>query len=203
MPLDLKKTVNRGFLNQEKVPGWFGDAKDDLRYFPVNTTGNDPVLNLPQPPEKFPDGLLNYVGIDFKVINPMTNNGLSCLVINDGESSSISVNAKGDRLWMLGALDKMKVDLTAGARIRFVYADRTSVDVPIRAGIELSGYQYFDKVSQGVCAWKGPTPSRPDAVLWCWSLINPHPDKVISSIAVSAKGMALGIVAMSLEKTEK
>jgi hypothetical protein len=200
-PLDLKKLANRGFGNQEKIPGWFGDAKDDLRYFPANVTGNDPILNLPQPIEKFPESPLNYAGIDFEVINPETNRGRSCLVINAGGTVSIPVNAMGSSLWMLGALDKMKPDSTEVARISFVYSDRTSERVPVRAGVELNGYQGFVPVSQGVCAWTGPTPSRPDAVLWRWSVANPHPDKTISSITVEPVGEAsIGLVGITVEE---
>ncbi|MFZ2656337.1 MAG: hypothetical protein WAX69_15510, partial [Victivallales bacterium] len=203
--IDMKALVNRGFWNRKetKVPGWFGDPKDDLRYFPVNVTGNDPVLNMPQPPDEFPKGMFNYAGVDFEVINPEANNGRSCLVINGGESASIPVNATGDSVWMLGAMDKMGPDSTEAARVTFTYAGGTKASTPVRAGIDLNGYQYIVPVLQGLCAWTGPTPSRPDAVLWCWRIANPEPEKEIISLTIDNGKDPMGIIAVSRETDSK
>lgn len=203
VPLDLAAAANRGFWNRPdaKAPGWFGDPKDDLRYFPVNVTGNDPVLNMPQPPERFPEGLLNFAGVDFKVLNPELNGGRSCLVLQPKETAGFAADGGAASLWMLGALGAMRPEGAKAATVTFTYANGTSDSRELKAGAELNGYQYPTPASRGVCAWIGPSPSRSDIVLWCWNVPVPHPGKQLGRVAISVDGdAALGLVACSLER---
>ena len=200
-PINLRALANCGFWAREdtKVPAWFGDPKDDLRYFPVNVTGFDPVAKMNQPPEKFPGGTANYSGIDFNLIDPDTNEGRSCVIVPAGGSISIPVDSKGDSVWMLGALGEMKREGTEVAQVTWTYADDTSARRVLSTGVELNGYQFMSPAKKGLCAWTGPTPSRKDAVLWCWNLVNPSPEKTIAAITLATKDASLAIIAASLQ----
>lgn len=201
-PLDLRPVANRGFWNRPEhaVAGWFGDAKDDLRYFPVNVTGNDPELNMPQPPEKFPPGLLNYAGVDFLLADPEANEGKSCVVVDKTGPVELAVGSPVAAVWMLGALDKMLPAGTPVVAIAWRYEDGSTETSRLQAGVELNGYQYPTEVSRGLRGWIGRTPSRRDAVLWCWSAPNPAPEKRVKSLQLKALTDAqLGLVGASIE----
>ncbi len=186
--LDISTLANRGFWHQteNKVPGWFGQADDDMRYFPVNVTGIDPVLKLPQPKDEFPETLQNFSGIDFRLVNPEKNNSKSCIVMAKNQSATIPVNRKSRNLWFLGAAAQM---LTKGAdalEITWRYQDGSTAVQLARGGIELQGYHYVSPVENGSAAWIGPNPSRTDAVIWVWPQRNPQPEKTVKEIVLKA-----------------
>ena len=206
VPVDISKAANRDFWHRPEIsrPGWFGNAKDDMRYFPVNVTGNDPVLNMPQPPEKFPEEAVNYAGFDFKMTDPAKNSGKSCIVLAKTESVNLKINSLCESLLMLGALSNMLPAGSEAANVKFIYADGTSSNAVIKAGVELDGYQYYRDIEKGVCAWTGRTPSRQDAVIWCWKLKNPEPRKLVASIRIeSISDASIAIAGISLEKIRK
>ena len=199
-PLDLKPLANRGFWHKnDKDAGWFGNPSDDLRYFPVNLTGRDPDNGLPQPPDKFPPNPVNYAGIDFNLINPDENSGKSCLILGEKSQTSLPVNKTAEAVWILGAADSMFYEDKQIASLCFVYADGSKNEIPFVAGKNLNGYQYYSRNDKSLCAWTGKTPSRRDAVLWCWKTENPNPEKSIKSIVIKTDSSKLGIIAASLE----
>jgi len=202
LPADISKSMNRGFWGrlEQPVPAWFGDPRDDMRYFPVNVTGNDPVLNMPQPAERFPSSSLIFAGVDFKLVDPDSNGGRSCLVLADGESCQLPVSGEAVSLWMLGALGSMKPAGEGVCSVRISYEDGSFAEHELKAGAELNGYQYPTDASAGVCAWIGPNTSRKDVVVWAWSVANPHPERKISSVFLTAKGAPLALAALSLEQ---
>jgi glycosyl hydrolase family 2 len=200
--IPINKLANRGFWNRKtaKSPGWFNNGNDDMRYFPVNRTGIDPELKVPLPPQTFPEGISQYAGIDFKLIDPEQNNDASCVVVPPDNSINIPVNRKISKLWLLGALNNMQRKGLTVAKVTFIYSDRNSQTEALKAGIHLNGYQYITEVEKGIAAWIGRTPKHGDAVLWCWSIDNPYPNKQIKSIKLSACGKAsLALIAITGE----
>lgn len=200
--IPINKLANRGFWNHKaaQCPGWFNNGDDDMRYFPVNRTGIDPELKVPLPPQDFPKGISHYAGIDFKLIDSEKNNGASCVVVDTRNSINIPINRKMNKLWLLGSLNKIQRKGLTVVKTTFIYSDGSSKAEAIKAGIHLNGYQYITEAEKGIIAWIGRTPKYRDAVLWCWSIDNPHPNKQIKSIKLSVNAkVSLALVAITGE----
>lgn len=197
-PVELKKSMNRAFWHrpQEGRNGWFGNEKDDMRYFPVNVTGIDPDLHVPAPVEKFPAGLRNFGGIDFELVDPESNGGKGCVILKPGETLTLKTGGKFVRLWFLGASGTMlpKGKAIAGLRWSGLRSAET-----IRAGFELNGYQYISECETGTIGWIGRNPARHDAVMWVWSVNNPHPENRVESVKITAR-VPLALVAVTEEQ---
>jgi hypothetical protein len=80
------------------------------------------------------------------------------------------------------------------------YKNSEPVSVDLLAGEQFNGYQYMKPLSGGICAWTGPTPTRTDAVLWAWRVVNPKPEEEVISVQLEAEKTSLGIISMSLEQ---
>ena len=201
--LDISNYTNRSFQNNanSRIKGWFGQADDDIRYFPVNRTGIDPKLHVPCPVETFPDEPVNYGGIDFKLVNSENNRGTSCIVLLPNQTVSIKLGLKADRIWMLGALnDHLKTE-TKVATVTFKYSDGSSADTAITSGVHVNGFQYLKECTQGIAAWNGKTPKRDNAVLWSWSIPNPYPKRLIASISLNmSKQSELAVIGITAEQ---
>lgn len=197
LALDLKHSMNRAFWHrpQEGKTGWFGNEKDDMRYFPVNVTGIDPDLHVPAPVEKFPAGLRNFGGIDFELVDPEMNRGKGCVVLNPGESLTLKPNGKIMRLWFFGAAGSMLPKGKTAALVRWSGA----AEMPIRAGFELNGYHYLSECESGVVGWVGRTPERSEAVLWVWSVPNPRPEVPVDHVTVTAR-VPMALIAVTAER---
>lgn len=193
--ISLAKLMNRGFI----APGWFGDANDDMRYFPVNVTGIDPVNKLPQPKEPFPDGKQNYGGIDFELVDPDRNNAMSCLILTAGQTVNIPVNSMLNTAWFLGAAGQMLKSEQEALQIKWQYSDNTSSVQTARGAVEFNGYHQTSVAEAGHIGWTGYTPSRSDAVLWVWPQHNPFPGKPVKSITLKAV-VPMAVIAVSAEQ---
>ncbi len=198
----MNSVMNRELWQQKNGPvAWFGKAGEDMRYFPVNRPGIDPILNLPQPAEAFPTEAISLGGIDFKLTDPSKNNGKCSLVLSTGKSTVIPVNAKFNKVWMLGALEDHDRKGTVSAKVVYNYSNGSSATANIKAGIHINGYKYLTEMDLGICAWNGPNQKRPDNVLWTWSLNNPHPDRNVKSITLKVTGKkSLALIGMTLER---
>ena len=122
------------------------------------------------------------------------------MVVKPGNSINIPINRKIDKLWMLGALNAMQRKGLTVTQVTFVYSDGRSQIQSIKAGVHLNGYQYITEAEKGIIAWVGRTPKWGDAVLWCWSVDNPCPNKQIKLIKLSVNGKAsLALIAVTGE----
>ncbi|GAG46759.1 unnamed protein product, partial [marine sediment metagenome] len=155
--VDLTGVANRGFHDRPDQPGprgWFGGGEDDMRHFPVNRTGIDPVHNVPQPLEPFPEEML-LGGVLFKRINPEENEGRAVVVLGGTEDQelprevTINLDDQADRLWMLGALSALTRAGVAVVDVAFLYDDGSVTRSPLVAGVHLNGYQFYQEVAQG------------------------------------------------------
>lgn len=203
VPLDLAAVHNRGLWEHEgETPAWFGEPGDDLRYFPVNRPGLDPVNGMAQPPETFPSDPLTLGGINFKLTDPETNAGRACLVLAPAEEIIITLDRKIRRLWFLGALSKHDVPGAEALRQTVVDAGGAEVTEIARAGLELNGYQYLAPVQNGVCAWTGYNAKREGNVLWCWSMQLPQENCISHELKLKnvSTDRSVGILAITLEE---
>ncbi|MFA9480065.1 hypothetical protein ACERK3_17460 [Phycisphaerales bacterium AB-hyl4] len=212
VPVALAEHANRGFHDQpdesDRPRGWFAGGRDDMRYFPVNRTGLDPVHNVPAPVEPFPEQP-TYGGVRFDLVNPDDNVGRSVLVLGGDEQANglpsqvtFAVDQQASRVWMLGALERMVGSPEQVATLQWTYADGTRAQSPITAGIEVSGYQYFDAVRRGRVGWTGNNPQRNGVVLYVWDVINPHPERQVRELRLSSESaVGLAVAGMTLEQT--
>ncbi len=193
--------MNREFWHKNKsTSAWFGQGEDDMRYFPVNRPGIDPVLKLPQPAEIFPVEPLSLGGINFKLVDPDRNHGKGCLVIKPGEEVKIPLNGKVGKLWMIGALDVHCPKNLAVAKVSFNYPDKPAATLELKSRVHLGGYQYPTDMERGIVAWNGINPVRNDNVIWCWNLENPDTARKVSSVSIKATGpRSLVLIGMTAE----
>jgi len=207
--VDLTEVANRGFHGRPDQPGprgWFGSGEDDMRYFPVNRTGIDPMHNVPQPPEPFPVEML-LGGILFQPINPEDNDGRSTVVLGGADDEdlpqemTIPVAAHADRLWMLGALSQMAAGQTTVAQVTLCYDDESKASFPLIGGVHLNGYQHYEETKLGRMGWSGNNPARRGVALYVWPMENPNPTKKIARLHIATTGaLGLALPAVTLER---
>ena len=199
---DMKTFMNREFWQKDdNTTAWFGKGKDDMRYFPVNRPGLDPVLKLPQPPEAFPEAPLTFAGINFKLVDPDKNKGKGCLLLKQNEKVTLPIESVIGKLWMLGALGSHDGKGKVAATITFNYTDNSSSVTKIKAGIHVNGFQYPTDMDKGIIAWTGNNPVRDDNIIWCWDIENPKPERKIKSLTIKAIGKkSLALIGITVEK---
>jgi hypothetical protein len=210
LALDLASACNRGY--EAKVEnGWFGKLPD-LTYFPVNRTGIDPMLNVPQPPESFTP-MLYSDNVPFKLTDPQINQNRGAIVVGRGTAfvSTVSVSMpslKAQSIWMLGATRDSIEQGEIVANLQMVYSNGKKVYVPIRFGIEVGAFGKYIMLPRGRRTWSGPAKSEQgkyvNACLYAWSLQNPHPQWDIQSMCLVSvtDHVELGVVAMTLQQAD-
>ncbi len=199
--IGLSDLANRGFETHGISSGWFG-GEDDLRFFPVNRTGIDPFLKVPQPVEIFPDKPVTMGGVPFEIIDPEKNHGRSCIVLEpDGiQTVSIPAGRHVHTVWLLGSLGSVVGKPQKVATITWQYAQGQEQTMPIESCVQLNGYQWPKEVSKGKIGWTGPSEKQQEAVVWVWDHQNPLPDQKVTAIRIDLAGSdKLAIIAATGE----
>ncbi len=189
IPLDISKVANMGFYDEvegDGKGGWSDQGENDLREFKFN-------------------GRVEFVGIDFNIIDPAKNNGKSCIVLRGQNNKAfptraeIMVNAKGAGIYFLqGASWSWGVV----GRYRIVYDDGTEEVVPLRDGREIFNWWTPGDSEVARTAWIGANPVKRGIGLSVYAWVNPHPEKGIKKIVAETDGdkSYLHLVAATLTK---
>jgi len=202
----FSKAANRGYFDAkggDGQGGWFDEGEaQDLRLFPV--------------------GMQTFEGVPFKIIDPKTNGGKSCIVLNTTgnkrypkgdrpEQVIIPVGAKLKRMIFLvdGAWidDRTKGKTIAEIVIKFaggecLYETET---IPIKPGLNI--HDWFIRAGgvlpAGKLAWSVQDPRIPVKIgVWMFEWQNRQPQAEIQSITFKT-GHLLAIPAMIAATGEK
>jgi hypothetical protein len=184
-PLNLRSVANVDFFGtgSTQVPGWTGDAENDLRQMPV--------------------GRQVFHDIPFDVIDPKTNDRRACLGLSGADGyvmdATLPVNATAQSIYILHTKSG---DALAGT-LAIAYEDG-SVYTDYIADGKIAGFWFptdppitVDMPTYQV-AWRGANPVCPNVGVFVYGLNNPHPDKPIKTLRLegtktNTKWMVLGI----------
>ncbi len=169
-PVDLRAMVNMGLLDSfagDGRGGWTDQGGNDMRFLPV--------------------GRQMLRGIPFDIIDPATNSGKAALILAGSarpafpdEAEANNINAKARSIYFLHGAGWCGNSL--GATYTIVYADQTSVAIPIRDGIEIGNWWQPHDTEACRVGWFGPNLANPNVGLLIFAWQNPHPDKSIVAI---------------------
>ena len=172
--VDLSRQANRGFADDaagDGKGGWTDEGPDnDLRFMPT--------------------GLLTLYGVPFRVIDPLQNNGNSCLVLRAGpgpgtrtnrpefpHAITIPVGRKTNAFYFLVGIG-WGVG-TDAATLTVHYADGQAASIPLRNGINV--LNWHDAPLPNADDHKF-VPARKDRFLYAVQWINPRPTIPIQSL---------------------
>jgi hypothetical protein len=182
-PVDLRAHANVGLKHNahKGVIAWTGEGDNDLRNLPV--------------------GKQVFQGIAFDVIEPKKNKGLSIVSINAGRKKggvpSVEIDLKGKTF---ASMYFLHATGTGGGPVAgyydLVYADGTSHRVHVRPNQEIGLYWgarplQRDQLSKNDAnlarvAWQGANPTFGNVGIYVWGMDNPHADKPVKSIRMTA-----------------
>jgi len=173
-PIDLSGLANMG-IEDKGAPGAFrwmleGKPGDDIRGLP---TGNQV-----------------FAGISFKIADPRANQGRVAVAVahRPGMPSAVdvTVNSEAGCIYLVHTSTKPSSENVCGS-ITFNYADGSRHVQYVIMGKQLT-YWWFPELktdSSGI-AWHGPSLVADDVGLsWC-AINNPHPERKITSLRISA-----------------
>ena len=221
-PVSLNKYVNRGFYDKvanDGKGGWTDQGDADLRFFPINLSGLD-AAGLPcEVPKEFPR-ILKLAGVQFNIIDPRTNKGKSCLVmepdykalprVTRGDyvkaAKNIKVNRRFDYLCSLHSAAWVMVDNNV-ALFDYVlhYEDGSVAKIPVLKGVHIKDWVNPMRMSKGDIAWKGMSMRFKNIGIYASKFKNPYPKKKVNSIDIISacvKGIP-GIIAVSTADVKK
>jgi len=191
-PVNLRAVVNRGWKQDGKLPveGWTGELDNDMRNIPVG---------------KRKCGL-----IEFDIIDPAKNDGKSVMRLSydsDNCPRSVTVSAdgkKGKSVYFLHSTAYGSPRNAIIAVYTVCYADGTEETIYVRNGGEIGhwwgivginesrkGWDAVDHTRVRV-AWQGPNPTWKRVGMYMFGWDNPHPDKAITAIRISAEKTSSG-----------
>ncbi|MDR1281067.1 MAG: hypothetical protein LBK99_09625, partial [Opitutaceae bacterium] len=212
-PVDLKPAANAAWTAPR---GWFR-TQPDLTYFPVNRTGIDPVLGVPQPPEPF-DPLLHSDDVPIRLTDPERNQGRGALVIGPAtggfeEEARITLANPAEQapriedLWLAGATNAGPAipEGTRLATLTFAYADGETRTIDLRTGKELGAFGTLTQLERGRIFWTGPGGGKRRVHLYAWPAFNPRPAAPVQALHFRITPVdthtALGIVGATISTT--
>ncbi|MFG0247462.1 MAG: glycoside hydrolase family 2 protein [Phycisphaeraceae bacterium JB051] len=198
--LNLAAAVNRGYQNV------FGGGPD-LTYFPVNRTGVDPVLHVPQPMETFTP-TIESEGVPFTLTDPQQHDGKAAMVVGQDADPAVQITIPAvatQSIWLLGAVrDKTPTGMMAG-KLQLTYSNGQTAELPIVCGQHVGTLTHAIPLSQGRIAWsrraRFEAPRPVTVYQYAWNMINPHPQWTVTSMRLlgSAPQSTLCVVAITLE----
>lgn len=176
--IDLAPYVNRSFSDEKDNDGkggWTDQGNNDFRNMPL--------------------GKQVAAGVTFEIIDPAKNDGKSCIVLRGSERpnfpsevTGIKVGKKFSRLFFLHTAAWSSGDVGV---YRINYADGSSVDYPLKHGINIGDWWNTTYLTQAAPGIMRENPTKPQVGTYVASWENPHPDKEIKSIDFLASSSPL------------
>jgi beta-galactosidase len=194
IPIDISKFCNMGFVDDKAGDGKGGwadqGAENDLRSVPL--------------------GNVEFKGVLFLIIDPMKNQGKSCIVLKGEhsqwgvkEAKGIKVNLTTPCLYFLHSCAWTKQGEEI-AKYVVNYTSGEKIEIPIVGGKNVNDWwASMSDIQEAEMAWSGPNLSAGEVCLWLFPWKNPKPDKEIESIDIVSNEKVsgvLGLVAISAEK---
>jgi len=194
IPLNLRPLANMGFKDEidgDKQGGWADQGANDLRHI---VTGRQ-----------------NLRAIPFDIIDPVSNNGKSCLMLYSKnkdffpkELGPVAINRKAASLIFLHSAAWASKATGLAATYRVSYSDGTSVDIPVKVDAQISDWWGMKELSDpGASLFlkiKSDKSANGTVGIYGYRWVNPNPDKIVRSLSfISAEAdPVVGILAVSL-----
>jgi Beta-galactosidase/Beta-galactosidase trimerisation domain len=159
-----------------------------------------------------PLGAVNFYGVPYKIINPDTNKGKSCIVLKGtkradfpAQVTGIKIHKKAVSLYFLHTMG-----WSSNHVMDYVihYGDNSKLVIPVRRKYEIDGWwKPADANLESPnlkLAWTGKNKRSVKIGIYTFRWENPYPGKVIKSIdIISAKQSVPGIIAITGAIVEK
>lgn len=168
--VEMRAVVNMGLQDSfagDGRGGWTDQGGNDMRFLPV--------------------GRQLLRGIPFDIIDPAGNGGKAALIMAGSDRPSFpdtaeakSINRLARSVYFLHGAGWCGKNL--GATYTVVYADQSTVAIPIRDGIEIGNWWQPADTEACRVGWFGPNLANPNVGLLIFAWQNPAPDKLIASI---------------------
>jgi len=207
--VDLAKFANMGYVDEvaeDGKGGWLDMGKADLCFFLTNHTGLGGGVGAPVAVQPFPEDN-RFCGVPFKLTDPKKNGDKAMIALRStnrakllpDKITDIPVNQKASQLWFIHAANYVPEKGVALAKYVIHYADGTSVEFPLRSGMEINDWSAPQKPEKAKICWTGNNRVQGSAGLFLTEWKNPFPEKEIKSIdIVGALGEAqLGVVGIT------
>jgi hypothetical protein len=182
------------------------NASHDTNATGVPNWSNHPEMNL----AGLPTGKQEFQQIPFDVLDPEPSPFRSCIVVSRQEpysaDASIPAGAKAASVYLLDAADSRA---SAGTMLTFHYTDGTSHSANVTGhSWAFPSDSQFAKAGPRTedtyrVAWKKKTPDDREAGVYATGINNPHPEREIASLQLSAGGATSKwlILAVTLSST--
>lgn len=185
IPLSIAEIANADLKSHSQdgsVPGFFGEADNDLREFPC--------------------GRQVFEDVPFDIVDSRENSGRSCLVMaNEGNNDAfaqkavLSVNQKAESLYFLHLYAEVYAQNSLIGEMLIAYQDGTSHREYIVQDQQVGGMWYpQDNITKRKkihykVAWEGKNPMCCHIGAYIWGVNNPFPEKVIQSVEFNKSQM--------------
>lgn len=190
-PVDISKACNMGFSDEvacDQKGGW---------------TDQGPVNDLSQ----FPYKQEVFSGVRFKVIDPATNDGKSCIMLKGSygeffpEKAEVDVNRKAKHIYFLHA-SAWFPQTAQVAEFELDYGDGKGKVFPVMGDIEVMDWFGQMELPNGKLAWVGKNLVSISVSMFVSKFTNPNPEKEIKRMIFRSKGKIWGIAAISLSDSD-
>ena len=167
--LDLSPLLSRTLRDGPDRTGWLGyGAAHDLRAVPTGTRRLGGILYAVPPGAVVLRGRLNPSGAAYAA------------------QAALPLRRRVAALSLLLAATVPALPDTRIGSLRIVFADGTAAVVPLRYGRNIAAWSDPRDVPQASVAWQGRTASGEPILLRTLAWNNPHPEKTIASVTLTA-----------------
>ena len=197
--VNLAPFANMGYLDRQADDGgggWTDQGRNDMRFFLINHSGKgngeEDGMDVPVPP--FPTDV-DFDGVQYRLVDPKANGNKAVLSFGSAEhapklmrtAGPIPVGARADIIWFLHALAWAE-GKSGGVAAEYdvLYEDGTRTTIPIRRSVECGDWFGPTYCPNGRVAWTGKNLVFQPVGLYGSTWQNPHPDKVIRTVAIRA-----------------
>lgn len=182
--IDLSAAANRAFADEKAedgVGGWTDQGGNDFRMMPL--------------------GQQRLQGVPFTILDPAANAGHSCLVLGGAgrpafprQAEGIPVGFATARMFFLHTAAWVGGYAQVAMTYRIRYADGQSLDVPVRAGLEIADWWNPSDLPAARLGLSKTNDQLRDVGLFLMPWENPRPDVVVTAIDVVSSGTMVPIV---------
>jgi hypothetical protein len=176
IPLDLTTYANidTNGAGAPGVAGWTGEGDNDLH--------------------ELPSGRQTFAGVPFLLTDPATNKRRACIGLRThpgyAQKVTMPINTTATSIYLLHTVSRTKAG-GVGGKITLRYADSSQVSEYIVRGQNVSGWWFPEAPTR--CGrrtmevgWRGANAHCPDVGMIVYGLDNPHPERVIEQITLTA-----------------
>lgn len=188
-PVDMDSAMNMGFKDEcadDRKGGWTDQGPD-----------ND--LSMMEPGER------NMGGVTFRIVDPASNGGKSCIVLRGPQreyfpaEATVAASGQGKMLFLLNAIAWPPSGKQPVGEVEIAYVDGSVQTAVLHNTIDTANFWFPAPLPNGVVVWEGVN-STSNIGLYATGI--PIEDKPLRSLRFRSRNAVWMIVAASLSKTE-